>query len=398
MVKLWRNTVHLLLEVNIFYFFILLMYLDSGTLPSMLSVLLPVAISIFIFEFLSGKLPSTYVSIMLIGPILAIFPFLTSYSLGLSLIIGFFISFRSFMHIVEERPLSTFVLLIISFIWMPFVYAGGVLVEYPHGLTLMVLFGMQLLLVVMLYSGTAVLNLKGNAYMQKRVMLTTTMVVGGILAAAIFFSTLGKWVITFVLSFFGQGVSQVFNFLSRPIFYLLGLHDWTPKSKAQLEEGGIADGETEGVELVNVDPNMDNPLFIGIVVFITLIILYLLLNKRKVIKKKAEQQAEEQYRTTMSKIGGSWFPTRKRQKPPEDEVRKLMFDLEQLAIKKNRGRFANETLEEWIKRETTFNKDFIALYAKVRYGELSLSPEEVEACKHMAKEIREVMKQWKKAS
>lgn len=75
-----------------------------------------------------------------------------------------------------------------------------------------------------------------------------------------------------------------------------------------------------------------------------------------------------------------------------------MFDLEQLAMKKNRSRLPNETLEEWLKRETSFNESFMKLYAKVRYGEMKLSPSEVETCRTMAEEIRKVMKQWKKAS
>ncbi|MGD6775261.1 MULTISPECIES: US12 family protein [Bacillaceae] len=400
--NLWRNSIHLLLELNILYFFILLLYLDSGNLPSFAGILLPYGFAIAIFGFLGNKLPSSYVAIMLVAPILALFAYLSSYSIGLSLIIGAIISFRAFMYFVEERFISTFALLIMSFIWMPFVYGAGTLVNYPHGLTLMILFGAQLALVILLYSGNAVFQLNGNRYMQKRVVGATAAVFIGIAAVSAVFATIGKYLITAGLSVFGLGVSFIFDILARPLFYLLGLHDWTIKSGGPQDEGGIEMGEKEEAETAELLPSeglFDSPVVVAVGIIVFLSVLYLLLNKKKVNNQKREVQTEQQFSSTMTKkSGGGFFAGRRKQKPPEDEVRKLMFDLEQLALKKNRGRLPNETLEEWLKRETSFNENFMELYAKVRYGEMKLSPSEVETCRTMAEEIRKVMKQWKKAS
>ncbi len=400
--NLWRNSIHLLLELNIFYFFILLMYLDSGNLPSMVGILLPFGFAIAIFGFLYDKLPKSYVAIMLVAPVLAVFTYLTSYSLALSIIIGIFISFRAFMYFIEERALSTFALLIISFIWMPFVYGAGILVDYPHGMTLMILFGGQLALVILLYSGTAILNLKGNRYMQKMVVGATATVFVSIIAVSALFATVGKFMVTAGLSLFGQGVSVVFNILARPIFFLMGLHDWSIKSQGSQEESTVEIGEEneeETAELVTPSESLlDNPIAIALGVILFLTILYFLLNKKKVTKKQRELPSEQEFTSTMTKMSGGFFSGRRKQKPPEDEVRRLMFDLEQLAIKKKRGRLPNETLEEWLQRETTFNESFMKLYAKVRYGEMKLTDKEVETCRAMAEEIRKVMKQWKKAS
>ncbi|MGD6993655.1 hypothetical protein [Sutcliffiella horikoshii] len=401
--NLWRNSIHLLLELNILYFFILLLYLDSGNLPPFLGVLLPYVFAIAIFGFLNNKLPTSYVAIMLVAPMLALFAYLSSYSIGLSLIIGVIISFRAFMYFVEERFISTFALLIMSFIWMPFVYGAGTLVDYPHGLTLMILFGAQLALVILLYSGNAVIQLKGNRYMQKRVVSATAAVFIGIFAVSAVFTTIGKYLITAGLSVFGLGVSFVFDILARPVFALLGMLDWTPKSSGPQDEGGIEMGEEEEAEtaelLTPTDSLFDNPVVVAVGVIVFLSVLYLLLNRKKVNNQKREMQPEQQFTSTMTKkSGGGFFAGRRKQKPPENEVRKLMFDLEQLAMKKNRSRLPNETLEEWLKRETSFNESFMKLYAKVRYGEMKLSPSEVETCRTMAEEIRKVMKQWKKAS
>ncbi|MGD6871477.1 hypothetical protein ACQCU1_04675 [Sutcliffiella horikoshii] len=400
--NLWRNSIHLLLELNILYFFILLMYLDSGNLPPFLGVLLPYGFAIAIFGFLNNKLPSSYGSIMLVAPVLALFAYLSSYSIGLSLIIGFIISFRAFMYFVEERFISTFALLIMSFIWMPFVYGAGTLVEFPHGLTLMILFGAQLAIVILLYSGNAVIQLKGNRYMQKRVVSATAAVFIGIIAVSAVFATIGKYLVTAGLSVFGLGVSFVFDILARPVFALFGMLDWTPKSSGPQEEGNIEMGEEEESETAELIPSeslFDNPVVVAVGVIVFLTILYFLLNRKKVNNQKRESQPEQQFTSTMTKkSGGGFFAGRRKQKPPENEVRKLMFDLEQLALKKNRGRLPNETLEEWLKRETSFNESFMKLYAKVRYGEMKLSPSEVETCRTMAEEIRKVMKQWKKAS
>ncbi|KPB06310.1 hypothetical protein [Bacillus sp. CHD6a] len=399
--NLWRNCIHLLLELNILYFFILLLYLDSGNLPSFAGVLLPYGFAIAIFGFLNNKLPSSYVAIMLIAPLLALFAYLSSYSIGLSLIIGSIISFRAFMYFVEERFISTFALLIMSFIWMPFVYGAGTLVDYPHGLTLMILFGAQLALVIFLYSGNAVIHLTGNPYMQKRVVGATAAVIVSIVAVSAFFATVGKYLITVGLSLFGVSISIIFDTLARPIFYLLGLHDWTIQSGGPQEEGAIEMGEEEETETAELLSSglFDSPVVVAVCIIVFLSVLYLLLNKKKVNNQKREIQTEQQFNATMTKRSGEGlFAGRRKQKPPEDEVRKLMFELEQLAMKKNRGRLPNETLEEWLKRETTFKQSFMELYAKVRYGEMKLSSSEIEACRTMAEEIRKVMKQWKKAS
>ncbi|MEA3319439.1 MAG: hypothetical protein U9Q88_05365 [Bacillota bacterium] len=402
MANLWRNSIHLLIELNILYFFILLLYLDSGNLPSFAGVLLPYGFAIAIFCFLSNKLPNSYVAIMLVAPLLALFAYLSSYSIGLSLVIGSIISFRAFMYFVEERFISTFALLIMSFIWMPFVYGAGTLVDYPHGLTLMILFGAQLALVILLYSGNAVIQLNGNPYMQKRVVSATAAVFLSIVAVSAVFATIGKYLITAGLSIFGFGVSFIFDVLARPVFALFGMLDWTPKSGGPQDEGGIEMGEEEEAETAELLPSeslFDSPVVIAVGVIVFLSVLYLLLNKKKVNNQKREIQTEQQFTSTMTKkSGGGFFAGRRKQKPPENEVRKLMFELEQLALKKNRGRLPNETLEEWLKRETSFKESFMELYAKVRYGEMKLSSSEVEACRTMAEEIRKVMKQWKKAS
>ncbi|NMH74625.1 hypothetical protein HF078_16190 [Bacillus sp. RO2] len=402
MANLWRNSIHLLIELNILYFFILLLYLDSGNLPSFAGVLLPYGFAIAIFAFLSNKLPNSYVAIMLVAPLLALFAYLSSYSIGLSLVIGSIISFRAFMYFVEERFISTFALLIMSFIWMPFVYGAGTLVDYPHGLTLMILFGAQLALVILLYSGNAVIQLNGNPYMQKRVVSAAAAVFLSIVAVSAVFATIGKYLITAGLSIFGFGVSFIFDVLARPVFALFGMLDWTPKSGGPQDEGGIEMGEEEEAETAELLPSeslFDSPVVIAVGVIVFLSVLYLLLNKKKVNNQKREIQTEQQFTSTMTKkSGGGFFAGRRKQKPPENEVRKLMFELEQLALKKNRGRLPNETLEEWLKRETSFKESFMELYAKVRYGEMKLSPSEVEACRTMAEEIRKVMKQWKKAS
>ncbi|MCG1020762.1 hypothetical protein [Sutcliffiella horikoshii] len=402
--NLWRNSIHLLLELNILYFFILLLYLDSGNLPSIIGVLLPYGFSIAIYGFLNNKLPNNYAAIMLVAPILALFAYLSSYSIGLSLIIGIFLSFRAFMYFVEERFISTFALLIISFIWMPFVYGAGTLVDYPHGLILLLLFGAQLALVIILYSGHAIFQLNGNRYMQKKVISATAIVFIGIVAISAFFATIGKYLITAGLSLFGIGVSFVFNVLSRPVFYLLGLHDWSIKTGGGPQDAGTMEfgeeEEAETAEMLAPPENLfDNPVVVAVGVILFLSILYFLLKRKKVSNQKNELAVEQQFTSTMTKnSGGGFFTGRRKQKPPEDEVRKLMFELEKLAWKKNRGRLPNETLEEWLKRETTFKESFMELYAKVRYGEMKLSPSEVATCKTMAEEIRKVMKQWKKAS
>ncbi|WP_417900471.1 hypothetical protein ABN702_09585 [Bacillus haimaensis] len=399
MVNIWKNSLTMLLELNLFFFFILLFYMDAKALPSIPGFLAAYAATIGIYMMLSKRLPDTYVSIMFVAPVIAFLAYLLNFHIGVSILMGLFLSYRGFMYFIQERRISTFSLLMHSFFWMPIIYVGGVAVGYPYGSTLLALFAGQLVFVLLLYTGETLFSLKGNVAMQKSVMMSTAVVVGVVLAVAVTFSTFGRWLLGGAFGWFGSAVSFIAGLIARPFIYLLGLHDWTVKPKGPEEQSAIlGDGTIPETEVVYEPGSLfDDPWVLTIVAIVVITVLFLILRKKRVEKDVDENMDRATFLTSLTKRKEGFRFTKKNQKPPEDQVRRLMYDLEKLAKKKNRGRYPFETLEDWLNRESFLKQEFMQLYAKVRYGELKLSDEEHEQCREMAHELRKTLKELKKA-
>ncbi|MFE7061785.1 hypothetical protein ACFVAD_06515 [Sutcliffiella sp. NPDC057660] len=400
MVNIWKNSLTMLLELNLFFFFILLFYMDAKALPSIPGFLAAYAATIGIYVLLSKRLPDTYVSIMFVAPIIAFLAYLLNFHIAVSFLMGLFLSYRGFMYFIQERRLSSFTLLMHSFFWMPIIYVGGVAVGYPFASTLLALFAGQLVFVLLLYTGETLLSLKGNGPMQKSVLTSTAIVAGMVLAVAATFSTFGKWLLGGAFGWLGSAVSFIAGLIARPFIYLLGLHDWTVKPKGPVEESGIefeGDQEPETEMILESGSLFDNPLVLAIVAVVVITVIFLILRKKRVEKDEDEDINQPTFLSSLTKRKDGFRFSSSVQKPPEDQVRRLMFDLEKLAKKKNRGRYPFETLEDWLNRESFLKQEFMQLYAKVRYGELKLSDEEHEQCREMAHELRKTLKELKKA-
>ncbi|MGM0835455.1 MAG: hypothetical protein ACQEV7_04820 [Bacillota bacterium] len=400
MVKIWINSLTMLMELNLFFFFILLFYMDAKALPSIPGFLGAYAATVGIFMLLSKRLPDTYVSIMFIAPVIALLAYLLNFHIAVSILIGIFLSYRGFMYFIQERRLSSFTLLMHSFFWMPIIYVGGVAVGYPYGGILLTLFAGQLAFVLLLYTGETLFSLKGNGAMQKSVITSTAVVVGVVLAVAVTFSTFGRWLLGGAFGWFGSAVSFIAGLIARPIIYLLGLHDWTVKPKGPVEESGIefeGEQEPEAEMVLEQGSLFDNPWVLAVAAVVVFTVLFLILRKKRVEKDVDEDMDQPTFLTSLTKRNDGFRFSNNVKKPPEDQVRRLMFDLEKLAKKKNRGRYPYETLADWLNRESFLKQEFMQLYAKVRYGELQLSEEEHEQCREMALELRKTLKELKKA-
>ncbi|WP_223595150.1 hypothetical protein [Neobacillus bataviensis] len=93
---------------------------------------------------------------------------------------------------------------------------------------------------------------------------------------------------------------------------------------------------------------------------------------------------------------------RKKEKPPEDSIRKEIFELEIFAQKLQLGRFPFENLQEWFNRVGIRElNETIEIYEKVRYGGLLSSMDDQNMIKkdiHLIKQkLKEIHKNRKKA-
>ncbi|WP_223700076.1 DUF4129 domain-containing protein [Sutcliffiella deserti] len=396
----WKHGFAILMELNIIYFFVLILHLDQGIFPSIAGFLLAYVVGIIIYMGLTAKLPQTYVAIIFVAPVLALILFVFHYHLTVSLLVGLFLSYRCFIYFVQGKPVSTYSLLLHSFFWMPIIYVSAVAMEYPYSNNLLFLFVSQLFLVIFLYSGESFFSLKGNRPLQKIVFIASASVLGAVLAFAGVFATLGKWLIGSSFEFIGKVLTFITKLIAIPLFYLLGLHDWEVKPRGQEEVSSVELEENEEIvpEVVPQTGNMfDNPLVIAFILLFIALVVFFILRKKRVRRDEEDETAQPMLHMRMTKEADNFKLFRRKQKPPENQVRRLMYSLEKQAQKKKHGRFPHETLEEWLKRETFLKEEFIQLYAKVRYGDIELSLEERQQCIHLADDLRKVIKKLNKA-
>ena len=90
--------------------------------------------------------------------------------------------------------------------------------------------------------------------------------------------------------------------------------------------------------------------------------------------------------------------SRWRIKPPEDIIRREIFELEKYAQKLKLGRLPFETLEEWWKRVGLLgSNDSIAIYEKVRYGDGTSLYEEQILIKREIRQLKQQLKNIRKS-
>ncbi|MGY3716506.1 hypothetical protein ACWE42_13385 [Sutcliffiella cohnii] len=395
MASIIKKSFYLLMEVNLLFTFVLISYIHIPYFPPIEGILLPVLLAIFIYSFLEKTMKvQTFVLIVFFAPILSIISFAFGYSFILSVVIGSTISWRAFVVFIHGRQLLPRTIFLLTIFWIMFVYFFAVLDKYKYADYLLYLLGFQLLFFLLSRLADSFQRAKVDYTLKGNILKGASYFVGTITIAIIFLSTFGRVIISEGLKSFGWLIGFLFGVLAQPFLYLLSLIDWE-YAAVELGEQSSEDEESDVEKWMQEfrDPEAfwDNVIVMAIIFLIIFIVALIYLRKVKVKRLDVEDDVSYNTKTNKWRRKNEWW-----QKPPKDEVRKLVFDLEKLAYKKGRGRKRNETLEEWLVRESILSEQFFTLYEKVRYGELHLTENEIILCKELAKEIRETIKKWEK--
>jgi hypothetical protein len=126
------------------------------------------------------------------------------------------------------------------------------------------------------------------------------------------------------------------------------------------------------------------------------LIIYLFYRKRVRMGTASNNRSSMVEMVEVGFISDRFSSLRKKVKPPEDLIRREIFNLEKFAHKINLGRLPFETIEEWWERVgITGSEEIIEIYSKVRYGRITFSNEdtiqiskEIRQLKNKLKEIR----------
>lgn len=134
-------------------------------------------------------------------------------------------------------------------------------------------------------------------------------------------------------------------------------------------------------------------IFWGLIICAFIVVFLKVYRKRAILKNVSDRTPEPESLRVMMK---GTEKKRRRTKPPEDKVRRRFYQLQKSLAAKGNGRTVSESVSDWFARLdlTASEKETVAAaYRKVRYGEDSLSVEELgkyeQAVKALIQEAKE---------
>ncbi|MGG1688156.1 hypothetical protein [Pseudalkalibacillus sp. NRS-1564] len=219
-------------------------------------------------------------------------------------------------------------------------------------------------------------------------------------ASSVLFSIL-IWVKEPIVKAISYSISGLGYVIGLPIYWLTSFLEGRFTEDGQELLQTSSSSETQ--EIMNdkkiLNQGMDIPIemIFYTLLFICFVIVVIVLYKKRLALTRFQVKsfATSTSETLYSQKGKQM----KQLKPPSDQIRKQLYDLEIKAFKYRNGRQKDETLSEWLRRipGSRENKEFIVkIYEKVRYGEKH--PDHKEALlykKHVKNLLHEVKFSYK---
>ncbi|WML56971.1 hypothetical protein [Neobacillus sp. PS2-9] len=368
-------TYRFVLECNVGILFLSLFYINKKEFPPILFLLLTCMGGMIFLASLLVKIreKGKWVYIVTIFPLLLYIYYQDEHSLFFGLIIGLFIFWRGISLYDDGSLQSEAVILLLSFMVGLIAIIYSALSHYPFQDALIYLLISQIILALLgsfygKWFSIQTDKTKFAFYFMK--------ILAGFFIIGIGLTFLLKYVQLAFFSILHVIVMLFSNLIANPllsglefIMGLFGQEEYVPKPFE-------SDMENEAGKYQERSFSMDYLLLILIVVVVG-IIGYL------IYKKRLKQQAIESNSTPRIEVFDAFFSTnsmvglRKRGKPPEEYIRREIYNLEKYAHKLKLGRISSESLEEWWNRIGLVGGDeIIDLYEKVRYGHVQSSTRE----------------------
>jgi hypothetical protein len=384
-------TYRFLLENILGILFLFLFYINKKELPPIPFLLLTCIGGMIVLSSLLVKLreKGKWVYIVTIFPFLLFIYHEAGFSIFIGLIIGLLIFWRG-ISLYDDVFLKTeAVVLLLSFMVGLIAIVYSAMSHYPFQDIVSYLLISQIILVLVgsFYSKWYLIQADKSKF-----AIYFMKILAGFSIIGIGLTFLLKYVQLAFFSILHVIVMLLSNLIANPllsglefIMGLFGQEEYVPKPFE-------SDMENEAGKYQDRSFSMDYLLLILIVVVVG-IIGYL------IYKKRLKQQAIESNSTPRIEVFDAFFSTnsmvglRKRGRPPEEYIRREIYNLEKYAHKLHLGRLSSESLEEWWNRIGLEGGDeIIGIYEKVRYGDVQSSTQEQT---YMKAEIHQLKQQLK---
>lgn len=204
----------------------------------------------------------------------------------------------------------------------------------------------------------------------------------------------------FILSVISTVFGAISYILGLPIYWLTLLITFNSSEEDLASFQKAANGEPlkdNEIEQLSKTSPFDYEPFLYVVIAVIIAILIIWIARKKVVLSHFTPSVTSTFiERSTNELKRS---TRIKRKPPENEVRRLTYQLELKAMKYGYQREKSETLLEWYKRLPGYadeHKQIVQVYEKVRYSNKSVTEEEVLHYKACLKNLMHEMKRSKK--
>ena len=385
-----------LIEVNLCILFLFLFYINKKELPPILLLVVLCACSIILFTVILGKFLNNgkWIYFATLFPLQLVVSNQAGLSIFMGMIVGLFIFWRGLSLYDDFSEPTETLLLLLSFITglVAIIYSG--ISHYPYQAQIIFLLIIQILVVLISrfirkWSSIDSNKFKFAIYFMK--ILTVVTVIGGMFAL---FLKYIQFVFLSVLQITALLLTSIIGPILNLIPYLQGSFKGE-EGKPNLQESDSL-SETENYQGQSYGLTQDI-LFILLILGVVALIIYL--GYRSKLKRQTVSNNESRVAELFNRgfISNQASLLRKKEKPPEDLIRRQIFDFEKYAHKIKLGRLPFETLEEWWQRVGLIDSEqVIEIYDKIRYGGLTPSNEEViqisGRIRHLKQKLKDIRK------
>jgi hypothetical protein len=389
---------HFLLEFTLGLQLLFFYYIESKEPPPILALFGlcfgALILLVLLLEKFAQKGKWLYLIIVL--PLLLAAGVIAHFSFYIVLLIGLFIFWRGLSLYSDYTGHSDTLFLLLTFMFGIFAIIYSAMLHYPYQHLIVILLIFQIVLVL---SGIFFSKWSAITDGKSRFIVYFLEVIGGAAILGTAITLILKYIQTI---FFGiiNFIALIFSMLTVPVMniWILMIRLFGGKERKRELFKRVLPKSDKDFSSVSFTLNF---VYLFIIAACIGILIYY------IRKKRVNFLLTNDYFSTAEFHNGGQRPERglffrNRVKPPEDPIRREIFQLEKYAYKLHLGRLPFETLDEWWRRMGLKNTQAIhQIYDKIRYGMARSSQEEQVQVKEVTlkikQEIKEIAKSRKQA-
>jgi hypothetical protein len=390
---------HFLLELILGLLFLFFFYIDSKELPPILLLVALCLGGLISLDILLEKWMNKgkWLFFVIVFPLILVTGTKAGFSIYVVAVLGLFIFWRGISLYGDFTGHSETLFLFLSFLLGMIVIIYSAMIHYPYQSWIVSLLLLQIVLVL---AGLFFSKWNMIAEDKMRFALYYLKMIGGILIISVVITFFMKYI---QLLFFGILKMIVFLFANLAalglniiefLLSLFGKGEMIPQSLHSDVEHTVGKYKGDACFMTS------NLMYILLLLVAVVFTIYFLYKKRLNLLLGASNHSSLVEISEGGLRQGRSSIFKKRTKPPEDFIRRQIFQLEKYAQMLKLGRLPYETLDEWLQRVgLTETGQVNEVYQKIRYGTFLSSTEEQAQVKakihYLKQQIREIAKSKK---